>query len=133
MTTSPEYLFVYGTLMKGFSNPFSEKLSTFSSFVGNGSFPGLLYLVSWYPGAVYSQESDFAVFGEVYHIPNSSGLMNELDEYEDVFEDESVSLYVKRIIPVKMWDNTSLDCWVYLYNQPVTDLKQIESGCFRRM
>ena len=131
MIFSPEYLFVYGTLMKGFDNPFAEKLNKQSVFVGNGSFPGLLYQVDWYPGAVYSEEGGFRVFGEIYKIENAPELIKELDEYEDVFEDESVSLYVRRIVSIKMENDGVLDCWVYLYNQPVADLKQIESGLFR--
>ena len=131
MTFLSEYLFVYGTLMKGFDNPFAEKLNKLSDFVGNGSFPGLLYQVDWYPGAVYSEEGGFAVFGEIYKMQNLPQLLKELDEYEDVFEDESVSLYVRRIVSIKMENDSVLDCWVYLYNQPVADLKQIESGLFR--
>lgn len=133
MTFPPEYLFVYGTLMKGFTNPFAEKLNKLSVFVGNGSFPGLLYQVDWYPGAVYSEKSDFAVFGEIYKMQNPPELLKELDEYEDVFEDESVSLYVRRAIPIKTENQKFLDCWVYLYNQPVADLALIESGNFREM
>jgi len=133
MALAPEYLFVYGTLMKGFENPFAEKLNKLSVFEGNGSFPGLLYQVDWYPGAVYFQESKFTVFGEVYKIKNAPGLLQELDEYEDVSEDENVSLYVRRIVTVKLENESVLDCWVYLYNQPVADLKQIESGLFREM
>lgn len=119
--------------MKGFENPFAEKVNKHAVFEGNGSFPGLLYQVEWYPGAVYSKESGFTVFGEVYKIQNTPELLQELDEYEDVFEDERVSLYVRRIVPVKLENKRVLDCWVYLYNQPVADLMQIESGNFREM
>jgi len=129
----PEYLFVYGTLMKGFTNPFADKLNKLSDFVGKGSFPGLLYQVDWYPGAVYSEKSGFAVFGEIYKLQNPPQLLRELDEYEDVFEDESVSLYVRRVIPVKTENQKFLDCWVYLYNQPVADLAVITSGNFREI
>ena len=131
MTTAPEYLFVYGTLMKGYSNPFSQKLSKFSAFEGNGSFPGLLYLVDWYPGALFSEESDSRVLGEVYKMQNTSGLLKELDGYEDVFEDESISLYIRRIVPVTLKNDTVLHCWSYLYNQPVDHLKKIKNGNFR--
>lgn len=131
MIPLPEYLFVYGTLMQGYINPFAEKLHKLSTFQGNGSFPGLLYNAGWYPAAIYSEESNFSVFGEVYKLQNSADLIKELDEYEDVFEDEKSSLYVRKIISVKIEDQLFLDCWVYLYNQSVADLARIESGHFR--
>ncbi|WP_221394673.1 gamma-glutamylcyclotransferase [Dyadobacter sp. NIV53] len=131
MAAGPEYLFVYGTLMQGFSNPFAQKLHASSVFKGNGSFPGLLYKIDWYPGAVYEKDSESTVYGEVYELQNVPDLIRELDEYEEVFEDENVSLYVRRIVPVKMEDESVLDCWIYLYNQPVVDLVKIESGIFR--
>ena len=131
MTKGPEYLFVYGTLMQGFDNQFAEKLQKTSVFKGKGSFPGLLYAVSWYPGALYFEESNSLVFGEVYQMFNVPELLRDLDEYEDVFEDESASLYVRKIVPVNAGNKTVVDCWVYLYNQSVEDLKKIESGNFR--
>ena len=131
MTPDTEYLFVYGTLMHGFSNPFAEKLHASSVFKSNGSFPGLLYQIDWYPGAVYEKNSESMVYGEVYELQNAPGLIKELDEYEEVFEDENVSLYVRRIVSVKIEDQSFLDCWVYLYNQPVADLVRIETGIFR--
>ena len=131
MTSDTEYLFVYGTLMQGFNNPFAEKLHASSVFKSNGSFPGLLYQIDWYPGAVYEKDSESMVYGEVYKLQNAPDLIKELDEYEEVFEDENVSLYVRRIVPVKMEDQSFLDCWVYLYNQTVADLRRIETGNFR--
>ena len=131
MTVSPEYLFVYGTLKQGFSNPFAEKLHASSVFKGNGSFPGLLYQIDWYPGAIYEKEIDSVVYGEVYQLQNIPDLIRELDKYEEVFEDESASLYVRRIVPVKMENLELLNCWVYLYNQSVINLIRIESGIFR--
>ena len=131
MAVSPEYLFVYGTLMHGFNNPFAEKLHASSVFIGNGSFPGLLYQIDWYPGAIYKKDSKSVVYGEVYQLQNAPDLILELDEYEEVLEDESVSLYVRRIIPVKVENESFLDCWVYLYSQSVADLRRIETGIFR--
>ena len=131
MKTDTNYLFVYGTLMQGFGNNFAMKLQKSAVFEGNGSFSGLLYLVEWYPAAVYLQESESQIYGEIYRLENHEILIRELDEYEDVFEDESASLYVRKIVPVNKENKTVVDCWVYLYNQSIEDLKRIESGNFR--
>ena len=131
MTKGPEYLFVYGTLMLGYDNPFAKKLQKTSIFKGKGSFTGLLYAVSWYPGAVYSEETITLVFGEVYQMFNVPELLRDLDEYEDVFEDERASLYVRRVVPVRQHNGEIIDCWAYLYNQSVGGLQEIKSGDFR--
>jgi gamma-glutamylcyclotransferase (GGCT)/AIG2-like uncharacterized protein YtfP len=131
MHPNPDFLFTYGTLMQGFENPFAQRLHTSSTFEGKGSFPGLLYKISWYPGAVYDEKSESSVLGEVCRLKNNALLLPELDDYEDVFEDETKSLYLRKIIPIQMQDGSVLPCWVYLYNQDITDLEKIETGDFR--
>ena len=131
MKSGAEYLFVYGTLMQGYENPFAQNLQEMSVFEGNGSFPGILYAVSWYPGAVYFEGSKTPVYGEVYQMLNVPELLRQLDEYEDVFEDESISLYLRRVVPVSFGNGETIDCWAYLYNQPVDGFQEIEGGSFR--
>ncbi|MCF0056632.1 gamma-glutamylcyclotransferase [Dyadobacter sp. CY356] len=133
MPSHADFLFTYGTLMQGFSNPFAERLHTLSTFTGKGSFPGTLYKIDWYPGAVYEEENQSRIFGEVYKITVPEILFPELDEYEDVFDDEEKSLYLRKIIPVLMTDGSTINCWIYLYNQDTTDLEIIESGDFRQV
>lgn len=131
MYSHADFLFTYGTLMQGFDNPFAQKLHLLSTFEGPGSFPGTLYKISWYPGAVYEENGNNSVYGEVYRLTDSPSLLVELDEYEDVFEDEEKSLYLRKVIPVRMQNGSVVPCWVYLYNQTVTDLEKIENGDFR--
>jgi gamma-glutamylcyclotransferase (GGCT)/AIG2-like uncharacterized protein YtfP len=133
MKGASNYLFVYGTLMKGFSNDFAKKLHSFSVLVGNATFPGRLYTVSWYPGAIHLPTASTRVHGEVYRLPSLPDLLPELDEYEDIYDDENLSLYIRRSIPVQMENGPILNCWVYLYNQVLTDLKVIDSGDFRKL
>lgn len=133
MSSQADFLFTYGTLMQGFSNPFAEQLHTLSTFIGKGSFPGTLYKVDWYPGAVYEAENQNRIYGEVYKIKIPEILFPELDEYEDVFEDEKKSLYLRKIIPVIMDGGLLIDCWVYLYNQNLKDLEIIKTGDFRQL
>ena len=53
MEAQSPYLFVYGTLMREFENPFATQLRARATFIAEGFFQGKLYRVSWYPGAVY--------------------------------------------------------------------------------
>lgn len=131
MNVPTNYLFVYGTLMQGFNNPFAEKLHESASFAGYGSFTGRLYQVSWYPGAVYLPDYPLSVYGEVYKLPTKPDLLTELDEYEDITEDKNQSLYLRCTIPVLMQNNMIIHCWTYIYNQSVAGLREIAGGDFR--
>lgn len=124
------YLFVYGTLMSGFDNPFASVLRATSTLVGEGFFAGKLYRVSWYPGAVYLPKSECRVYGEIYLLHDFESLILRLDEYEDVLEDETKSLYLRKSVPVQQPNGTQLRCWTYLYNQPLQHLPLVESGRF---
>ena len=119
--------------MRGFGNPFSTKLCTASEFVGTGYFSGKMYRVDWYPGAIYDPESTSLVWGEIYQVFDFEKLITELDIYEDVLEDESASLYLRRQVPVQVDDGKQLTCWTYLYNQPTHRLPLVEDGRFTNM
>lgn len=130
MRSATDYLFVYGTLLQGFDNDFAKVLHKQAQFQGNGSFPGMLYAVSWYPGATHDPTSATRVYGEIYKMTDAAAMLHLLDEYEEVTTDEQASMYLRRIIPITLEGGTVLNCWTYLYNQPVTHLLKIESGKF---
>jgi gamma-glutamylcyclotransferase (GGCT)/AIG2-like uncharacterized protein YtfP len=132
MTDTSEFLFTYGTLMQGFDNPFAERLRAHSELKGHGYFHGSLYKISWYPGAIYDERSASRVYGEVYQLSGKEALWKELDAYEDVSDDETISLYLRRIIPVTMTDLSVIACWTYLYNQSLEGLSLIPDGDFRK-
>nr|WP_295932647.1 gamma-glutamylcyclotransferase family protein [uncultured Dyadobacter sp.] len=123
-------LFTYGTLMRGFDNPYADKLRLSSNYIGKGHFNGKLFRVEWFPGAHYEPDASTLVHGEIYQL-NSFEILEELDEYEDVLEDEAASLYVRKVVPVRDGNGAVIPCWVYLYNKPVEDLPLIEDGYFK--
>ena len=125
-------LFTYGTLTNGFENPYARKLRRSSEYLGKGYFNGLLYRVEWYPGALYDPFSPGRVHGEIYRL-HSLGILEELDEYEEVSEDEAAGMYVRKVLPVTDSSGASVPCWVYLYNRPVEGLPLITGGCFEPM
>ncbi len=116
--------------MRGFDNPFAVRLHAGASFVGTGSFPGQLFRVSWYPGAVYAPEHSGQVWGEVFRLHDFATLIGELDEYEDVLPEESLSLYLRRRVPVSLDDGRELTCWTYLFNQSLENATLLADGRF---
>ena len=129
MAASPDYLVVYGTLRPGFSNEYAQFLRQYSRYVGECSFPGLLYDLGNYPGAVYQKESAMCVLGSLYDISlNQQRILNRLDEYEGIDPGaEQPAEYYRTVIPVLCTGET-LDCWVYLCNLSTTGKRLITSG-----
>lgn len=133
MTGNPDpapYLFVYGTLKRNFDNPFSRQLQDASAYISEGAFTGCLYLVSWFPAAIYRPGSPLQVHGEIYRMNDPARLLPVLDEYEDVHADPAQSLYVRSIIPVLSSDKRIFNCWAYLYNRSAEGLQQLYGGRF---
>lgn len=127
-----DYLFVYGTLMNGFDNPFSAQLAAYSAFAGQGYFPGKLYWISYYPGALYIPGASTYVHGEIYRLRENKQLLTLLDEYEGVSPDVTKSLYLRQITPISTQNGDIIPCWTYIYNQTTEDLQEIADGKFPR-
>lgn len=116
--------------MRGFDNPFATRLRAETEFVTEGTFPGQLYRVVWFPGAIYEAGSEQVVHGEIYEMAHPNALLIALDRYEEITEDASTSLYLRREVPVTTADGRVLSCQTYLYNRPTIVLSRIKSGRF---
>ena len=125
-----DYLFVYGTLLKGFNSYMSKFLDKNSEFVGEGYFNGKLFKVSWYPGAVLSKIASERVYGHIFKIHDHIKTFKILDDYEGVGEasTEYPNEYRRELIETFLNDGTILRTWVYLYNNPTDHLRLIASG-----
>ncbi|OBQ55288.1 hypothetical protein VQ01_07335 [Tamlana sp. s12] len=131
MNLRPDYLFVYGTLLKGVKNDMSRFLVAHSQFVGTGSFQGKLYQVSWFPGAVVSSNTQEKVYGSVFKIDDFENVFKVLDAYEGITPVPSESdLFKRESVQARLDDGTPIETWVYLYNRSVNHLKWISSGDF---
>ncbi|WP_370476592.1 gamma-glutamylcyclotransferase family protein [Tamlana flava] len=127
----PEYLFVYGTLLKDSNHEMAKFLEAHSECVGNGYFYGKLYRVSWYPGAVLSDDPSQKVFGKVFKIKDADSVFKVLDDYEGVGESQpKPNLYKKELVTAFLEEGTTIKTWVYLYNLSNSGLVQITSGKF---
>jgi gamma-glutamylcyclotransferase (GGCT)/AIG2-like uncharacterized protein YtfP len=136
---TPDLLFVYGTLMRGFDHPMARLLSANADFVGEARCRGRLYLVKHYPGLVLSDDPADIVHGELYRLRAPDELLRELDMYEACGEGFAPPTeYLRRMLPVTPADDAAgaaslqapTEAWTYLYNWPVDGLPRIESGRF---
>ena len=126
-----DLLFVYGTLMRGYSHPMARLLSANADFLGEASCRGRLYKVKHYPGLVLSKEADDVVFGELYRLRAVDDLLREFDMYEACGEGfAEPTQYVRQMLPVTLADGSNSEAWTYIYNWPVAAFSRIESGRF---
>jgi gamma-glutamylcyclotransferase (GGCT)/AIG2-like uncharacterized protein YtfP len=126
-----DHLFVYGTLMRGYSHPMARLLSANADFLGEASCRGRLYRVKHYPGLVASDEASDVVFGELYRLRAAQALLREFDMYEACGEGfPEPTQYVRQMLPVTLAGGPVMEAWTYLYNWPVADLVRIDSGRF---
>ncbi len=124
------FLFTYGTLMSRFDNEYARLLRSSAILVGEGVMTGKLYQVDWYPAAIYDPHSKISIHGEVFSLHSEGALLQKLDEYEDVLDDTSKSLYLRIIAPITLNSGETVNSWVYVYNQPTKHLQEIISGRF---
>ena len=113
------YLFVYGTLRKGNTNPFALYLFENARWLGTAQMPGLKVDLGEYPGAQYLPKSDQFVAGEVFEMSDPENVLTALDEYECIgphYPDPHE--FVRKECHI-IFKNTELKCWVYLYNWPI--------------
>lgn len=125
-----KFLFVYGTLMQGFSNPFSKKLKQKSTWRGKGSFLGQLFDLGSYPGAVYQPGATTHVQGEVWELTDFEKTIVSLDRYEGIHDFNPE--YIRREVTVELENGETILCWVYLFCQSVVSFKLITHGDYRK-
>lgn len=115
-------LFVYGTLLSASKKPMARQLRRHSQLRGTGFFPGQLFDLGAYPGAIYNPKAAGFVHGELYtfSVADSPGLLQALDAYEG-------DAYVRAVVPVQTEDGL-VNCWTYLFTQPTHSFPLIASG-----
>ncbi len=77
-----QYLFVYGTLKRRGGSRHRALLGQ-AEYMGEATYQGRLYRVSWYPAAVASSAADAHVCGELYRLEaDADRLLRAIDQYE---------------------------------------------------
>lgn len=127
-----DLLFVYGTLMRGYGGEWSGRLADMADYVGEGTCPGRLWMVSWYPGMTEPADDAETVHGEVWAIKDPQDAWPKLDEYEGIIPGSpDISRYRREKVEVSMADGGVRRCYAYILNYPTEDLERITSGDFR--
>ena len=129
-SASTSLLFVYGTLMQGFTNPFAKKLRKNAHWQGKASFTGKLFDLGSYPGALFLPHYEGIVHGEVWEISDFNAVIPSLDYYEGIHDSQPE--YVREPIPVLLETGQIQLAWVYLYCQPTDAFVQIKHGDYRQ-
>lgn len=124
------YIFVYGTLMRGFTNPFAKKIRQHGVWLGKASFAGALYDLGDYPGAIYQPQSPHRVYGEVWELKDFQKTIIALDRYEGIHVCNPE--YMRQPIPVTFENGADDICWTYLFCQPVESFIFITHGDYRK-
>lgn len=129
MEKRAEYLFVYGTLRKGFQNSMYQCLVRNAVFTGKAGFQGKLFDLGGYPGAVYSENSSDWVHGDVFLLREPETVFHHLDVYEECSSAHPEPTEFKREkLDVRLRSGKKVKAWIYLYNLPTAGRLQIPSG-----
>lgn len=126
-----DFLFVYGTLLQNADNDMSRFLAARSKVKGKAYFFGKLYKISWFPGAILSDNTSNKVHGTCIKLSNTEATLSALDDYEgyDANDLES-SLFTRQLVTIYDENGASYKAWVYLYNQNIEGETHIPSGDF---
>lgn len=128
MDDGSELLLVYGSLLQSQKHPYSHLLRTHGELLCKGKFPGRLYDLGHYPGAIYEAESTSPVFGELYRLKAPEKVIPILDKYEGIGSRFNRPYEFSRMkVPVTTEAGVFL-AWVYLYNLDTVEKTIIGSG-----
>ncbi len=122
-------LFVYGTLMRGWSNRYAQLLHAKAEFLGEASAAGRLYDLGRFPGATFDSDDRSRVWGEVFRL-DAVALLDELDAYEACRpQDPEPHLFRRRVVEVKA-GQVSMRAFAYELTDAAKARTAIPSGRF---
>ncbi|KAL3089717.1 hypothetical protein niasHT_027231 [Heterodera trifolii] len=132
------FLFVYGTLRKGFPGEMAQKLSTEAEWIGKALLQNAqLYRVHWenfhfdYPALVLIDEKtpnkcDSFVVGDLVHLKNAEQSIKWLDAYEECGEQfNQPNEYIRKEVTVQLMTDQEASqnflASTYVYGWPIKD------------
>jgi gamma-glutamylcyclotransferase (GGCT)/AIG2-like uncharacterized protein YtfP len=125
-TADNAFIFIYGSLMRGFD---LHHYIAGATFVGTGSTRGMLVALGHYPGLI---DGAGQVQGEIYRLDDAARLeaLDDLEEYDPANPEGSDYLRMER--DVVRTDGSTLRAWVYVYNRDTAGSAVVTSGDWRR-
>lgn len=131
--SSIEWLFVYGTLRRGFNSPMAKWLAHHAQFAGQASVAGQLHDVGAYPAFSLPTDDDSSVSGDLYRLSHPRPLLRKLDQYEGIGSGHRKPYEYRRVrLPVTLADGSRQEAWVYVYAWSLTGLRPISGGDYLR-
>jgi len=128
------WLFVYGTLRRGFGrHGLLSKLG--ARFVACGRVPGALYNLGRFPGAI--EEEPGWIYGEVYSLPDPRRAFRLLDAVEEFHPRAPEASFFRRARTAVAPSGEGEPClsgqaWIYWLNRKVPAMRRIDSGDYAR-
>jgi gamma-glutamylcyclotransferase (GGCT)/AIG2-like uncharacterized protein YtfP len=122
-------LFVYGTLLSEFANPYARRLRKQAVLLGPARMRGRLYNLGAYPGMKRSLEPADWVRGELYRLDQPLKLLGFLDAYEVCDPRDGAFREFERITAAAhLVRGRCMAAWVYLYGRPVDRAWRVAGG-----
>jgi len=120
-------VFVYGLLMR--QGELHHRMLG-ADFLGAATTTGTLISLGGYPGLIEGQGE---VRGELYRFSDVAAGLEILDAVENYDPaDPQGSLYLRCLRPVRRDDGTTVEAWLYTYNQTPEGAPVIDGGDWRR-
>lgn len=116
-SSTPDLLFVYGTLRKDPNNEINHALLRSSTYVGHGRILGELYDLGKYPGVFVKDQCGETVVGEVYRLDGEQATeaWEGLDRYEGCSPGcPDPHEYQRRRVSIILDDGSEVDAWAYI-------------------
>ena len=101
------YLFVYGTLRRGYKLSIQSQVSKHLRYIGKAKVKAALYDLGAYPGAVKGDGSN-EVVGDVFEVGSPELVLSFLDEYEG-------EEYQRVETRVRLRSGKWITAWMYWY------------------
>lgn len=129
---SAVYLFVYGTLKRGYDHGDARRLHRNTTWIGRAHLRARLVLHRGYPAAILSCSEQHQVFGELYRLATPR-LFQFLDRYEECGPNQpKPQPYARVVVPVRCESGDVIPASVYICTQPTDRLRVLKNGQFRR-
>jgi|SRR5580692_3869260 gamma-glutamylcyclotransferase (GGCT)/AIG2-like uncharacterized protein YtfP len=126
-SSTPRYLFVYGTLKRGGKSHKQLRKENGVRFRSSARIRADLYTLygEEYPGAVLPAAPNRFVKGDLFLLQDPEKTLRDLDEFEGVHE----GLFRRELVDV--WARgRRVKAWAYLYARPLTDANLIPTGIY---
>ena len=131
MSSSKQYLFIYGSFLREAAPPAIRTLCRRLQIVAGATVKGALYDVEGYPAITLDDSEDVPVHGEIVTVGSAAAWLR-LDTYEGVDRARPQRSLFRRVRTIATTDaGERTECWVYVYNRALAHARRIECGCWR--